>query len=129
MTFTVKNTLALVLLSTASFATLAQTPLKGCAAKEANIQQQLDYAKAHNNSGRIAGLEKALSEVRANCTDASLQAQREENVREKEQKVAERQQELKEAQASEHSDKIEKRVRKLQEALSELTEAKAALQR
>lgn len=129
MTFTIKNTLALLLLSTASFTTLAQTPLKGCAAKEANIQQQLDYAKAHNNSGRITGLEKALSEVRAHCTDTSLQAQREDTVRQKEEKVAERQQELKEAQASGRSDKIEKKERKLQEAQDELAEAKAALQR
>ncbi len=32
--------------------------LTGCAAKKQAISQQLEQARAHNNSGQIAGLEK-----------------------------------------------------------------------
>ena len=44
--------------------------LTGCAAKKHEISQQLEQARAHGNSNQVAGLEKALSEVEAHCTDA-----------------------------------------------------------
>ena len=37
--------------------------LTGCAAKIKKIETQLEYARAHNNSGQIAGLETALEKV------------------------------------------------------------------
>lgn len=40
-----------------------------CAKKIDQIKRQLGYAKARDNTYRIAGLEKALSETQANCTD------------------------------------------------------------
>lgn len=123
-----KNTaLALALIALPATAALADPGLTGCAAKKAEIQQQIDYAKAHDNSYRIAGLEKALAETSAHCTDASLRADREADVRKKEQKVAERQQELAEAKASGRSDKIAKKQEKLERAQQELAEAKAEL--
>lgn len=123
-----KNTaLALALIALPATAALADSGLTGCAAKKAEIQQQIDYAKAHDNSYRVAGLEKALAETSAHCTDASLRADREADVRKKEQKVAERQQELAEAKASGRSDKIAKKQEKLEDAQQELAEAKAEL--
>jgi len=130
MTFAVitrKTTVALLLLALPAASALAQSNLTGCAAKKDDIQQQIDYAKAHNNSYRIAGLEKALSEVSANCTDASLRADREADVRKKEQKVAEREQELNEAKATGRTDKIQKKQEKLDDAKEELADAKAEL--
>ncbi|SNY62404.1 DUF1090 domain-containing protein [Enterobacter sp. CC120223-11] len=126
-TMTKKTALALMLITLPATAALAQSGLTGCAAKKAEIQQQIDYAKAHNNSYRIAGLEKALAETSANCTDASLRAEREADVRKKEQKVAEREQELNEAKASGRNDKIAKKQEKLEDAKEELAEAKAEL--
>jgi hypothetical protein len=126
-TMTKKIPLALLLLALPALPAFAQSDLTGCAAKKADIQQQIDYAKAHNNSYRIAGLEKALSEVSANCTDASLRAEREDDVRKKEQKVAEREQELTEAKATGRADKIQKKQEKLDEAEHELADAKAEL--
>ncbi|GAB1095468.1 MAG: DUF1090 domain-containing protein [Shewanella algae] len=41
-----------------------------CAKKEAEIEKQISYAKEHNNSHRVRGLETALAEVRAHCTEA-----------------------------------------------------------
>lgn len=41
-----------------------------CQEKEQDIQKEISYAEKHNNQRRIEGLNKALSEVRANCTDS-----------------------------------------------------------
>jgi len=54
--------------------------LTGCAAKRQAISTQIEQAKAHGNTEQQAGLEKALSEVTANCTDASLRKERENKV-------------------------------------------------
>ena len=54
--------------------------LTGCAAKRQAISTQIEQAKAHGNSEQQAGLEKALSEVTANRTDASLRKERENKV-------------------------------------------------
>lgn len=124
---TKKTALALMLIALPAASALAGSGLTGCAAKKANIERQLDYAKSHGNSYRVAGLEKALAETSAHCTDASLRADRESDVRKKEQKVAERQQELNEAKASGRSDKIAKKQAKLEDAKEELAEAKAEL--
>jgi len=97
----------------------------GCATKAQNIQQQIDYAIQHGNHNRIAGLKKALSEVQANCTEASLQADRQKKIEEKQSKVAERQQELKTAQQTGNLDKVAKKQKKLTEAQAELKQAQA----
>ncbi|MEL7696242.1 MULTISPECIES: DUF1090 domain-containing protein [Pantoea] len=107
----------------------ASDDLTGCAAKKQEIETQLSYARQHNNTHQTAGLEKALSEVKAHCTDSGLLQQRQEKVAEKKQKVQERQQELAKAQAEGRSaSKIEKRQQKLAEARQELQEAEQALQ-
>ncbi|HHP1361061.1 TPA: DUF1090 domain-containing protein [Klebsiella variicola] len=99
----------------------------GCEAKRQDIEQQIRYARSNGNDHRIAGLEKALSEVNAHCTDSGLRAEREADVREKTRKVTEREQELAEARADGRADKIRKKERKLDEARAELEEARAAL--
>lgn len=120
--------LASILVITPAFSAQASSPVAtGCEAKRQNIQEQIDYARKHNNPHRVSGLEKALSEVNSNCTEAGLRAERESNVREKEQKVEARRQELAEAKADGRSDKISKKERKLEEAQSELNEARTML--
>ena len=110
----------LIAFSAASFA--ASQP-QTCAAKQQQIKTQLDYAHQHNNKDQIAGLQKALSENQAHCTDSGLKAEYEKHVAEKKEKVQEREQELKEAQATGDSKKIEKKQHKLDEAQFELKEA------
>ncbi|EPQ9956249.1 DUF1090 domain-containing protein [Enterobacter hormaechei] len=99
----------------------------GCEAKRQNIEQQIEHARTHNNDHRVAGLQKALSELNANCTEEGLRAEREADVREKERKVEERRQELAEAQADGRTDKISKKERKLKDAQAELDEARSVL--
>ncbi|EDX1145339.1 DUF1090 domain-containing protein [Salmonella enterica] len=83
------------------------------------------YAEKHNNQRRIEGLNKALSEVRANCTDSKLRAEHQKKIAEQKEEVAERQRDLAEAKAKGDADKIDKRERKLAEAQDELKKLEA----
>lgn len=55
---------------------LANTPLKGCAAKEQAILQEIDAAKAHGNQRKLDGLKEALSQAREHCTEDGLLKER-----------------------------------------------------
>ncbi|MBF8754330.1 DUF1090 domain-containing protein [Pseudomonas guariconensis] len=101
--------------------------LTGCAAKRSAIENQLEYARKHNNWGEIRGLEKALKENAAHCTDASLKQQREAKIAEAKAEVVERKADLVEAQAKGDKDKITKRERKLAESEAELKQAELEL--
>ena len=97
--------------------------LTGCAAKKHEISQQLEQARAHGNSSQVAGLEKALSEVDAHCTDASLKKERENKVLDAKHEVSKRQADLDKAMKKGDPEKIDKRKNKLAESRKELQEA------
>ncbi|UII71174.1 DUF1090 domain-containing protein [Pseudomonas sp. HN11] len=99
------------------------TQLTGCAAKRQAISTQIEQAKAHGNSAQQAGLEKALSEVTANCTDASLKKERENKVLDAKHEVSRRQADLDKAMKKGDADKINKRKDKLAESRKELQDA------
>ena len=98
-------------------------PLTGCAAKRQAISSQIEQAKAHGNSAQQAGLEKALAEVTAHCTDASLKKERENKVLDAKHDVSRRQADLDKAMKKGDPDKINKRKEKLAEARKELQDA------
>ncbi|AJZ93918.1 DUF1090 domain-containing protein [Pseudomonas simiae] len=101
-----------------------ETPqLTGCAAKRQAISTQIEQAKAHGNSAQQAGLEKALSEVTANCTEASLKKERENKVLDAKHEVSRRQADLDKAMKKGDADKINKRKDKLAESRKELQDA------
>ena len=115
-----------------TFASLMSAPLlaaeeapqlTGCAAKRQAISTQIDQAKAHRNSEQQAGLEKALSEVTANCTDASLRKERENKVLDAKHEVSRRQADLDKAMKKGDADKINKRKDKLAQSRKDLQEA------
>ncbi|WP_342649891.1 DUF1090 domain-containing protein [Pseudomonas sp. REB1044] len=103
--------------------------LTGCAAKRSAIEQQLSEARAHNNSDQAAGLEKALSEVTANCTDSSLRKEREQRVLDARHEVSQRTKDLDKAMKKGDPEKINKRKEKLAESKKELQEAVDELER
>ena len=119
----------LALLTIASFMTTPllaaeDTPqLTGCAAKRQAISTQIEQAKAHGNSAQQAGLEKALGEVTANCTDAALKKERENKVLDAKHEVSRRQADLDKAMKKGDADKINKRKDKLAESRKELQDA------
>ena len=67
-----------------------------CQQKEQDIQHEIAMAKQHNNQRRVNGLERALTEVRANCSDNKLKASHQARIKAQREKVAERERELKE---------------------------------
>ena len=97
--------------------------LTGCAAKKQAITVQLEQARAHGNSDQVAGLEKALSEVNAHCTDAGLKKERENKVLEAKHEVSKRQADLDKAMKKGDAENIDKRKTKLAESRKELQEA------
>lgn len=68
-----------------------------CQQKEQGIQREIDMAKKRNNQRRVTGLERALTEVRANCTDEKRKPTHSKRITAQKHKIAERelQEELK----------------------------------
>lgn len=114
MKYRIALALALVSLSTASQA------VSLCQEKEQEIQKEITYAQKHNNQSRIDGLNKALREVKANCTDSKLRADHQKKIAGQKEEIAERQQDLQEAKQKGDADKVTKREHKLKEAQDEL---------
>jgi C4-dicarboxylate-specific signal transduction histidine kinase len=115
----------------AGFAVLASTlaaaqpgPAATCAAKREAIGRDIEAAKAEGQPHRVRGLERALAEVRRNCSDAKLAAEHQQRVRSQERKVTQRERDLKEAQRKGDADKIARREDKLREAQAELQRVK-----
>ncbi|HBP5548111.1 TPA: DUF1090 domain-containing protein [Pseudomonas aeruginosa] len=102
-------------------------PLSGCAAKQAAIEAKLETARSFANEGQVAGLEKALSEVKEHCTEAGLLRENKQKVIDSEREVSEREKDLRKAMGKGDPEKIEKRKAKLAEARAELEEAKKGL--
>lgn len=105
---------------------LAQAAEPLCQQKEQAIQHEIDMAKQHNNQRRVTGLERALTEARAGCTDAKLKAAHQDKIKQHKQEIAERERDLTEARDKGDSDKISKREKKLTEAREELKAVEAA---
>lgn len=100
----------------------------GCAAKRQDITTQLENAKAAGNTNQQAGLEKALSEMNANCTDADLLKQQEQKVLDAKREVSRRQADLNKAMSKGDPEKIDKRKDKLAESRKELQEEQEKLE-
>ena len=115
-----KHRIALLLvLSSLSASAFAISP---CQEKEQDIQREISYAEKHNNQHRIDGLKKALSEVKAHCSDSQLTADHQKKIAKQQEEIAERRNDLREAEQKGDADKISKRQRKLEEAQQELKE-------
>ncbi|EJC9490844.1 DUF1090 domain-containing protein [Escherichia coli] len=122
MKYRIALAVSLFALSAGSYATTL------CQEKEQNILKEIkeiSYAEKHQNQNRIDGLNKALSEVRANCSDSQLRADHHKKIAKQKDEVAERQQDLAEAKQKGDADKIAKRERKLAEAQEELKKLEA----
>ncbi|HCL5310903.1 TPA: DUF1090 domain-containing protein [Salmonella enterica] len=98
-----------------------------CEYKRQHLERQIDYARAHNNTHRVAGLQEALREINVNCTDNGLLEKKKNRVAEKQRKVTERLQELEQARETGERKKIAKKQKRLDEALAELNEARSEL--
>lgn len=97
-----------------------------CKQKQQDIQREIEMAKQHHNQRRVNGLERALTEARANCSDDKLEAAHLERINEQKKKLAEREHELKkERQDGDDRKKIARREEKVKEARQELKKLQA----
>jgi len=120
---------ACALLAAPVLAVENQPGLTGCAAKQQAISAQIEQARAHGNAEQQAGLEKALSEVQAHCTDAGLRKEREQKVLDARHEVNQRTKDLDKAMKKGDAEKINKRKDKLAEAKKELQSAVEELEK
>lgn len=105
-----------------------------CAAKREAIEQEIQSAEKYGNSYKLAGLQKALDEVKTHCTAAGVKADAQKDVSKLEQKLANKQndiknvtQDLKRAEEQGKSKKVEKYQKKLAEKTAELQEIQKKL--
>lgn len=117
------------LLAAPVFAAVQAPQLTGCAAKRQEISTQIEQAKTAGNTNQQAGLEKALSEVTANCTDAGLIKQQEQKVLDAKREVSRRQADLNKAMDKGDPERINKRKDKLAESRKELQQAQEELEK
>jgi hypothetical protein len=117
------------LLAAPVFAAEQASQLSGCAAKRQDITTQIENAKAAGNASQQAGLEKALSEMNANCTDADLLKQQEQKVLDAKREVSRRQADLNKAMSKGDPEKIDKRKDKLAESRKELQDEQEKLEK
>ncbi len=121
--------LALIgLFATPLFAAEQPPQAAGCVTKSQEISTRLEEAKADGNKEQQAGLEKALSEVNANCSEATLVKQHEQKVLDAKREVSRRQADLNKAMTKGDPEKINKRKDKLAESRKELQEAQTELE-
>ena len=98
-----------------------------CAQKEAALNEQLGYAQQHNNSHQVAGLKKALAEVKENCTASSVRQYEEQYVEKlqgklnyKKHYLQVRQQDLQKATAKNNAEKMAKYRGKIAEKQADI---------
>lgn len=98
--------------------------LKGCAAKTAQIESELDAAqRAHADKARIAGLRVALAQSKL-CDDKTLARERADKVKQKQRKVAEREEVLDRELRDGDANRISRAKQKLDRATKELDAAR-----
>ncbi|WP_122574049.1 DUF1090 domain-containing protein [Pseudomonas viridiflava] len=116
------------LLATPLFAA-EQAPPSDCLLKSQEISSKIQEAKTEGDKAQQAGLETALAEVNANCTEASQVKQREQKVLDAKREVSRRQSDLTKAMEKGDPEKINKRKDKLAESRKELQDAQAELEK
>lgn len=96
----------LFLLCSAGTSLAANPEAKGCEAKKQALETRLAAARRHNNTGQVEGLQRALQNVQAWCTDNDLKAKADYEVWEKRNEVQKREQDLTQARAGGKKKKI-----------------------
>lgn len=93
-----------------------------CATKVSAIEAQIEVAKQFGNTHKIAGLQTALAQAKANCTDAGQAAKAETKVREKQEDVRKVQEDVRQAEQSVREAQAKgdkKKISKAQDKLSD----------
>jgi vacuolar-type H+-ATPase subunit I/STV1 len=102
------------------FAASDCTQLKGCEKKFCEIEQQLVYAREHNNKKQVAGLTKSLENSKQNCTNKSLKDDLLKKIADAKSDLADYEDDLAKAEKSGKSQKVAKYKSKIAEEQAEI---------
>lgn len=91
-----------------------------CANKVKALETELNYAKTYGNRHRVAGVERALANVKAYCNDGDVVRDQQLKADKKRLEIRELELEIKQAQDQGRSSKADKKRRKLEEKKREL---------
>ena len=91
-----------------------------CQQKMAGLEQQIEQAKAAGNGHRVRGLERAVANVKAHCTDEDLIADKKEDIADQQEDIAEILEDIAEKRSEGRTDKVNKLERKLQQEQDKL---------
>lgn len=122
-----KITTVALALSSFSYAQTNDAPLKGCAKKAYDVNTQIALAKKDGNAHKVDGLNIALEEIKAHCSDDKIISEIEKDIKEAQKELTEHEADLKEAQAEQKSDKIKKYTKKIKEDEAEISSLQAQL--
>lgn len=122
-----KITTVALALSSFSYAQTNDAPLKGCAKKAHDVNTQIALAKKAGNTHKVDGLNIALEEIKAHCSDEKIISDIEKGIAEAQEELTKHKEDLKEAQAEQKSDKIEKYTEKIKEDEAEIVSLQAQL--
>ncbi|WP_153101341.1 DUF1090 domain-containing protein [Paraburkholderia hayleyella] len=93
-----------------------------CATRANAIQAQIQAAKQFGNTNRVASLEGALAQVKANCTNAGQAERANRKVQDKQRDVAKAQNDVRQAEEKLREAQARGDSRKVQKAQSKLSE-------
>ncbi|MTD26339.1 DUF1090 family protein [Erwinia sp. J316] len=123
-----------VVASVGLFASASAQAAQNCAAKSAALEKQIKIAEYYGNTYKVAGLKKALAEVKAHCTNDSVLAGAQKDVNKLEKKlnkkredIADVQADLRKAKAKGDARKVAKYQKKLAEKQADLREIQQKL--
>lgn len=121
------SALAVTLFSMPAMASEECADLTGCDRKFCEMERQIEEAKNNGNPHKVAGLKKALSEAKENCTDEGLYQDLQEEVDASKSDLAGYEEDLAEARQDGEDKKVAKYLRKIQEEKTELEQLQKAL--
>lgn len=98
-----------------------------CAAKIRAIETQIDYAKQHGNTNRIAGLQDALANTKANCSNPGLIGRADRKIGDARQDVEKAQSEVREAEDKLREARSAGKTKKIQKAERNLADKQRRL--
>ncbi|KFD21067.1 YqjC family protein [Tatumella ptyseos ATCC 33301] len=123
-----KKVMTVLSLSVLSLLTMNALAAETCTDKRIAIEKEMGYARQHNNTGKLAGLEKALDQVNTHCSPESVRQDAHAQVEKLQKKQSEKQadvkaaeEELQQAIRRGNKDKIRKYQDKVAEKKQELS--------
>ena len=127
-----KKFITVLSLSMLSLLTANALAAETCADKRSAIEKEIGYARQHNNIAKLAGLEKALDQVKSHCSPESVRQDIQAKIEKLQKKQSAKQEDVKEAEQDLQqaiSQGNNKKIRKYQDKVAEKKQDLSTLNR